>query len=395
MARPAEAKTCHICGTPNLYWRKVQGPRGESVRLVNPINGDIHPTISQCAKRRRERILQGLSVPAMPADMHQAVNDAMNAIGPVNEPESDIDVNPQQVQDEPVNVVPDSKGNGNDALYNLVRSNVKAEIAEALDGMKGNKVVVHEVNIIGQDGSVIAKIDGCHAMMPKLLRRVSLGLNVLLVGPAGSGKTHAAWQVAEALGKAFYPMSVGPQTSKSDLIGYMDAHGKLVRTVLREAYELGGVFLLDEVDAGNAGVLTVLNALLANGKVSFPDGVIDRHPEFVCIAAANTYGQGANRMYVGRQQLDAATLDRFVGMDWGYDTDLETRMAETQPDWCLYVWSLRKASERLGIRRVFGTRRIQQGTKMLDAGIPLSEVKDETVFFGVPMDERNKLEANL
>jgi cobaltochelatase CobS len=53
-------------------------------------------------------------------------------------------------------------------------------------------------------------------------------------------------------------------------MGYMDAHGKLVRTLLREAYEHGGVFLLDEIDAGNPGVLTVLNALLANGQVGFP-----------------------------------------------------------------------------------------------------------------------------
>jgi hypothetical protein len=32
---------------------------------------------------------------------------------------------------------------------------------------------------------------------------------------------------------------------------------------------------------------------------------------FVCIAAANTFGTGADRQYVGRNQLDESTLDRF------------------------------------------------------------------------------------
>jgi hypothetical protein len=49
----------------------------------------------------------------------------------------------------------------------------------------------------------------------------------------------------------------------------------------------------------------------------------------------------------------------------------------------------------LGIMRVFGTRRIQQGATMLNAGIPLAEVKTETVYFGVNEDERLKLERHI
>ena len=77
----------------------------------------------------------------------------------------------------------------------------------------------------------------------------------------------------------------------------------------------GGVFLFDEIDAADANVLLVVNSALANGRMSVPSRhdqpVAKKHSEFVCIAAANTFGRGADRVYVGRNELDEATLDRF------------------------------------------------------------------------------------
>ncbi|MCH7728630.1 MAG: hypothetical protein IH991_19420, partial [Planctomycetes bacterium] len=74
-------------------------------------------------------------------------------------------------------------------------------------------------------------------------------------------------------------------------------------------------------------MLVVVNAALANGHLRLPDGTtVDRHADFVCAAAANTFGTGADRQYVGRNQLDAATLDRFAAcrLAFDYDVDLET-----------------------------------------------------------------------
>lgn len=53
--------------------------------------------------------------------------------------------------------------------------------------------------------------------MPSL-RCVAARVNVWLVGPAGSGKTSAAENVARDLGLKFYSKSVGPQTSESALL---------------------------------------------------------------------------------------------------------------------------------------------------------------------------------
>ncbi len=138
-----------------------------------------------------------------------------------------------------------------------------------------------------------------HERFPLLLQVLACGLNVLLVGPAGTGKTTAARKAAEALGLGFSCLSVGPQTSKSDLLGFVDAGGTYRESLFVQAYRDGGVFLLDEIDAGNAGVLTVLNAALAGDVMATPVGMVARSPRFLTVAGANTYGQGASRQYVG------------------------------------------------------------------------------------------------
>ena len=90
------------------------------------------------------------------------------------------------------------------------------------------------------------------------------------------------------------------------------AQGTIVSTEFRKAYENGGLFLFDEIDASMPGAILAFNAALANNFMDFPDKKVPRHKDFYCIAAANTFGSGADRQYVGRNQLDAASLDRFI-----------------------------------------------------------------------------------
>ena len=124
--------------------------------------------------------------------------------------------------------------------------------------------VARKVEVTRHDGTV-ANVGVQHSSFEALLRIVAQRVNVWLPGPAGSGKTSAAAAVSEALTLPSYAVSVGPQTSQSQLLGYYDANGKYVTTQLRQAFEHGGVFLLDEVDAGSPAVLVTINALLANG----------------------------------------------------------------------------------------------------------------------------------
>lgn len=215
------------------------------------------------------------------------------------------------------------------------------------------------------------------AWVLKVLSRA--GRHVFLSGPAGSGKTTCGEQVAQALGLEFYPLSVGPETMKSDLLGFIDAAGNYHTTPVREAFEKGGLLLLDEMDAGSGASLTVLNALLSNGYCSFPDGKITRHPNFRCVACANTYGRGADRMYVGRQTLDAATLDRFVFRAFDYDEELERRLAGNDA-WVDRVQKIRTAASRQRLRVVVSPRASIIGASMLEDGFSQNDVEEALIF---------------
>jgi MoxR-like ATPase len=193
-------------------------------------------------------------------------------------------------------------------------------------------------------------------------------------------------------------MSVGPQTTKSDIFGYMDANGNYVTTEFRRRFEEGGVFLLDEIDAGHGGVLTAVNAALAGTLCAFPDGMIRKHEDFVCLAAGNTYGTGATREYVGRNQLDAATLDRFDFIDFPYDAALEKAIVASaggDPDWVDFVQTVRVAVDELKLRHVVSPRASINGAKLLKAGRPRDEVVRTQVWKSLDVPSIEKVSIKV
>jgi MoxR-like ATPase len=234
-----------------------------------------------------------------------------------------------------------------------------------------------------------------HAEFENLLTAVGIGQPVLLVGPAGTGKTAASYHISQALDLTFHSISVGSQTSKSDLVGYMDGGGTYRTTQFRDAYENGGLFLLDEADAGNSNVLILLNAALSNGYMAFPDGMIHRHKDFRMVATANTYGNGASRQYVGRNQLDAATLDRFTVLDWNIDDKIETAMAGTEASgakWLRVVRAVRqRVSEQLELRVVISPRATLRGAQLLAAGMEFEKVLSMSLIGNVPAASQAEL----
>lgn len=176
--------------------------------------------------------------------------------------------------------------------------------------------------------NVRREIEGTtHVRLGDVVTTLSAGLHVMMVGPAGTGKSTIAHQAADALGIKFYSIPCNPQMPASQLMGYKDATGNYRDTPFRQAFEHGGVFLFDEIDNSNASVLASMNGALANGHMTFPDGLVKRHPDFRAIGAANTYGMGATRQYVGRTAIDGATLDRFAMLTIEIDESLESIVA--------------------------------------------------------------------
>jgi cobaltochelatase CobS len=262
-------------------------------------------------------------------------------------------------------------------LQGLVNeAQVEAILNRALGGMVLTKV--NRVELQDHQTGTIRDMGLQHELFPLLLgacnARTSDGfrLNIWLTGPAGSGKTTAAQRVAEALGIPFY--FTGSIDTEYKLMGFIDAQGRIVNTQFRTAYEHGGVFLFDEVDSSLPGALLAFNAALANGHAAFPDGMVARHKDFVCIAAANTWGMGATSEYVGRLKLDAAFLDRFVQIAWTVDEGLELATAGN-PAWVQRVQVLRTNAKVKGLKVIISPRASYYGAALLASGMAQSQVE--------------------
>ncbi|MFC5753010.1 AAA family ATPase [Actinomadura rugatobispora] len=258
---------------------------------------------------------------------------------------------------------------------------------------------VVEVRVAGAADPV--RVGGhTHAVLPDVLLALGAGCHVLLVGPAGTGKSMMARQAAEAFGQEFHALSLGPTTPMSKIFGYYDAHGHYHATPFRRAFEDGGLMLLDELDSGHPGLLAELNQALSIRSCAFADGMVTAHPDFRLVATANTYGTGGDRQYVGRQALDAATLDRFTIIDVPVDEDLEERIAlahapSQAADARRVIEEVRRlrataAEKRLPV--MFSPRASIDAAKLLQAGASVEQAIRWRVARGMSAAHRSALE---
>lgn len=209
-------------------------------------------------------------------------------------------------------------------------------------------------------------------IFPQVVALAKQRMNILLVGPTGCGKTTIAELIAKDLKLPFRAISVSRGITEGTLGGrLLPSKGGVFKYAISEfvlSYEKGGVILLDELDAGDDNTLVYINNALGGSRCSVPNRLekpfATRHKDFVCIGAANTYGNGADRMYVGRNQLDAATLDRFstgtIFMD--YDPVIEEKIVRED----ILAWGrkLRERIRSLSLRRSLSTRFLKDITIM-------------------------------
>lgn len=320
------------------------------------------------------------------------------ALGPAKKKSYEYDTNgkriEQKVKSSPTTVVVEHKID-DDAIREIVRSELKAQARPIL-------------NITFPEGSV-KQVDtnGKHVKLQAVLQRVSAGLPVLLVGPTGSGKTHLASQVAEALDSSFTFNSMSEGVSEAHLFGRVlpDSKGtwKYRPSPFVNTWQKGGVHLLDEIDGADPNLLVAINAALANGLLSLPFADVKpfaRHKDCIIISAANTYGLGADRQYVGRNQLDAATLDRFkIGtVEIDYDQALERAIVagildnENAERVLKWGWGVRDAIQACGLRRTLSTRNLKDIAALMTTGVTFDECK-AIYCQGWSKDERAKVGA--
>jgi len=209
----------------------------------------------------------------------------------------------------------------------------------------------------------------------QMVQLASARIPILLVGPAGCGKTFLCAKLAEAIDLEYGDESCSEGMSEAIFKGQLLPTGKQGAfehhaSEWMERYEKGGVFLLDEIDASDPNLLTYMNKAVANDFYTvnqrFKKRRVTKHEDFVLVAAANTFGNGADAMYVGRNQLDAATLDRFkVGLiTLDYNRDVEASIAPVEL--CEWAWSVRDKIYSNKLRRIMSTRVIKDLAKMTE-----------------------------
>lgn len=213
--------------------------------------------------------------------------------------------------------------------------------------------------------------------------------NIWIAGPAGSGKTYAAKKVAEAMEAEFHYN--GALSMPHELLGFIDAGGTYHETPFRHGYTRKAVYLFDEVDGSDNSALLALNAALANGRASFPNGQCERHADSVIIATANTWGLGANADYVGRAKIDAAFLSRFpVRIQWDYDTDMEKQICGN-PQWAGKVQAARARARQAGIKVLIDPRATIAGAALIKAGFSENDAAEMTYLANLTPEQKQQI----
>lgn len=245
---------------------------------------------------------------------------------------------------------------------------IKGEVKAMIDGASRNVTItiptMPEVRFKGR----------VHPVVPTLLKYIAAGERFFfLSGPAATGKSTAARQVAEALQRPFGALAVTETMMREDILGalvhnLMKGEAHYQPTPFVEAWLAGGVCLLDECDRGNANTLTAINCI-EQDTLYIPRPEAEGGPiagsggKAIVIATANTFGTGGNRLYVGANQLDGAFSDRFRTIRVGYDQDTEIVIAGGDDIAAECVTYFKGARERAGaasVRRPMTTRMIRR-----------------------------------
>lgn len=290
-----------------------------------------------------------------------------------------------------------------------VRGKVIKELEQAVNAERNKppkiieSIVEKYIGVKVYDGKTEVKtIPGLfHKEFSRIYQLAQARMNIFIYGPTGSGKTHICEQLANALDLPFAFVSCTSGMSEGVLAGRLlpvDSDGSFsyVTSEFVAVFEGGGVFLLDEIDAADPNVLLLINAALSNGIVSLPNRVANpyakRHPDFVCVAAANTAGTNGDRQYSGRTKLDGSTLDRFqVGkVVLTYDHQVEKALC---PDLDLLerMHKIRQAIEDNRLERAMSTRFIRDAYRMqTEYEWTMADI-EKAYFAGWREDEMNKV----
>jgi cobaltochelatase CobS len=316
-----------------------------------------------------------------------------------------FDEEPMTIHPHTSRAAPAASSNPLDGLMAYINANmagavnedrVRAIVDEAMSG-----VAPRAIEVISDAGTVRLE-ERTNPVFDRVLKLIACGENVLIVGPAGCGKTHLVEQVAKALGRRFGMLSGSAGASESQIMGWLlpsdGGRFEYQPSEFIEMYEGGNsIFLFDEYDAFDGNMLLCANSALANGHITVPQRLgnqrVKRGENVGIVATANTYGTGADPIYSGRNQLDGATLDRFIVVEMTYDAALEKDMAKAgglNDSQIERFHTLRAKVAKGGLLRVISTRALKKTISNMRCGMEFGAALQDLTT-GWSADEKQRV----
>ncbi|WP_339223191.1 MoxR family ATPase [Bacillus sp. FSL L8-0193] len=216
--------------------------------------------------------------------------------------------------------------------YDLHELELPEKIKERLIQSAAKPVAAEYQSLIGTPGYEAED----SAILYDAMIALSLGINVLLKGPTGSGKTKLAETLSAYFQKPMHSVNCSVDLDAEALVGYKtientngNASIEFIEGPVTKAMNNGHFLYIDEINMAKPETLPILNGVLDYRKMMtnpFTGDVIKAKEGFGVIAAIN---EG----YVGTVPLNEALKNRFVIIDVPYiKGDLLKRVLETQSE---------------------------------------------------------------
>jgi cobaltochelatase CobS len=244
--------------------------------------------------------------------------------------------------------------------------------------------------------------------------------NILLIGPAGAGKTALIEQVAARLGWPVWAVSCSGKVRASHWFGTFalrDGATVWQDGPLSLALRHGGIFLADEITRLDPAEQMALVRVLDGGEVTIPETgeVIKPHKLFRFVGTGNSGGFGDETgAYTGERVSSFAFVDRFLKMEVGYLSEDGERslLARVVPDLpgeirdilVRLARTIRDASQAAGrgdlrvnmsTRALLAVAREAWAYQMMGFANPLQEALNDVILTGTPREDREAVQTIL
>lgn len=158
------------------------------------------------------------------------------------------------------------------------------------------------------------------------------GINVLIYGPTGPGKTTSVEAWAAERGLRMATVSGNASMEPSQLTGKFVADGNgsfaWIDGPVTDVVRNGGVLLLDEVNFISPKIYTVLYSLLDGRRMIT---LLDHHGESIEAHPDLTIFATMNPDYIGTTPLNFAFRNRFdIQIPWDYDDKVESKLVKSK-----------------------------------------------------------------